>query len=287
MTYDEALKIVKEQTIPSLKGSGGGGHVEALEILLDDLKRWQECSARQDHELDLLQIGLQATADHRARVEAERDALRGAIEVWQREAQSGWEAAGETEAERDEMRAERRSLLEQLARKDAERNELRAEVERLRAETADLWNKWSDAEEKRDKAEAALRTLLDKMERVEASEAYRSVWIVAQIHSGPYHGENWAVERNAARAALRDTAPVEPEATDGHWPDVNVGNPAPAKEPAERWCPVGCGAHEDPGPWHQRGCARWRDTAPAEEKRSYAPTDAIGDARVEAVEEGP
>ena len=27
--------------------------------------------------------------------------------------------------------------------------------------------------------------------------------------------------------------------------------------------------------------------APAEEKRSYAPTDAIGDARVEAVEEGP
>jgi len=58
-----------------------------------------------------------------------------------------------------------------------------------------------------EKAEAALRTLLDKMERIEASEAYRSVWIVAQIHSGPYHGENWAVERNAARAALRDTAP--------------------------------------------------------------------------------
>ena len=79
MTYDEALKIVKEQTIPSLKGSGGGGHVEALEILLDDLKRWQECSARQDHELDLLQIGLQATADHRAKVEAERDALRAEV----------------------------------------------------------------------------------------------------------------------------------------------------------------------------------------------------------------
>ena len=62
-----------------------------------------------------------------------------------------------------------------------------------------------------EKAEAALRTLLDKMERIEASEAYRSVWIVAQIHSGPYHGENWAVERNAARAALRDTAPSDYE----------------------------------------------------------------------------
>jgi len=58
-----------------------------------------------------------------------------------------------------------------------------------------------------ERAETALRTLLDKMERVEASEAYRSVWIVAQIHAGPYHGETWAVERNAARAALRDTAP--------------------------------------------------------------------------------
>jgi hypothetical protein len=55
----------------------------------------------------------------------------------------------------------------------------------------------------------ALRTLLDKLERVEASEAYRSVWIVAQVHAGPYHGENWAVERAAARAALIDTAPED------------------------------------------------------------------------------
>ena len=62
-----------------------------------------------------------------------------------------------------------------------------------------------------ERAETALRTLLDKLERVEASEAYRSVWIVAQIHAGPYHGETWAVERNAARAALRDTAPRREE----------------------------------------------------------------------------
>jgi len=55
----------------------------------------------------------------------------------------------------------------------------------------------------------ALRTLLDKLERVEASEAYRSVWIVAQVHAGPYHGENWAVERAAARAALIDAPPRE------------------------------------------------------------------------------
>jgi hypothetical protein len=37
----------------------------------------------------------------------------------------------------------------------------------------------------------------------------------------------------------------------------------PTQEP-ERYCPVGCGSHEDPGPWHQRGCARWRDQAPAD-----------------------
>jgi uncharacterized coiled-coil DUF342 family protein len=69
----------------------------------------------------------------------------------------------------------------------------------------------AEVEARAERAETALRTLLDKMERVEATEAYRSVWIVAQIHAGPYHGETWAVERNAARAALRDTAPRREE----------------------------------------------------------------------------
>jgi hypothetical protein len=69
------------------------------------------------------------------------------------------------------------------------------------------WDAWRNAEARVRELEEALRTLLDRMERIEASEAYRSVWIVAQVHAGPYHGENWAVERAAARAALIDAPP--------------------------------------------------------------------------------
>jgi hypothetical protein len=90
---------------------------------------------------------------------------------------------------------------QELEQAEAERDALMDDVQ----STGKLWH---EAESRAEKAEVALRTLLDKLERVEASEAYRSVWIVAQIHAGPYHGENWAVERAAARAALRDTAPA-------------------------------------------------------------------------------
>ena len=34
MTPDEAVRIVRQQTIPALAGSGGGGHVEALRTVL-------------------------------------------------------------------------------------------------------------------------------------------------------------------------------------------------------------------------------------------------------------
>ena len=113
---------------------------------------------------------------------------------------------GQIEALRENV-----DLLAEVSRSHAAILALTGEVERLRV-LVDGSVGWRCAQEQRiraEKAEAALRTLLDKMERVEASEAYRSVWIVAQIHSGPYHGENWAVERNAARAALRDTAPAK------------------------------------------------------------------------------
>jgi len=88
---------------------------------------------------------------------------------------------------------------------EAERDALRAEVESWQR-VAGLRTAELDAHLTRtEKAEAALRTLLDRMERIEASEAYRSVWVIAQIHAGPYHGETWAVERAAAHAALRGT----------------------------------------------------------------------------------
>jgi hypothetical protein len=34
MQLEEALKIVTEQTIPALERSGGGGHAEALKVLV-------------------------------------------------------------------------------------------------------------------------------------------------------------------------------------------------------------------------------------------------------------
>lgn len=38
MTPDDAVRIVRTQTIPSLAGSGGHGHVEALEQVLLQLE---------------------------------------------------------------------------------------------------------------------------------------------------------------------------------------------------------------------------------------------------------
>ena len=78
--------------------------------------------------------------------------------------------------------------------------------------------------------------------------------------------QNCMLANRIARLALRDTAP----------------KPAgPTAEEAER-CrkasgPCTCGAHIT-------GLGDWSDTAPAEEPRGYAPTDALGDARAEAAE---
>ncbi len=37
MNLDEAVKIVREQMIPALRGLGSSGHVEALELLLAEV----------------------------------------------------------------------------------------------------------------------------------------------------------------------------------------------------------------------------------------------------------
>ena len=50
-------------------------------------QQWQEMAAR-----------VARAEDRTMSAEAERDALRGAIEMWQREAQSGWESARQAEA---------------------------------------------------------------------------------------------------------------------------------------------------------------------------------------------
>jgi len=174
-------------------------------------------------------------------LEAERDALRLACNVFAADLTEAGRLCGiaddeyplravervaaERDALREKLGEKGRVFSENLLMQGEEITRLRAEVGRLKTLTVSLANDVGyEYKERAEQAEEALRTLLDKMERIEASEAYRSVWIVAQIHSGPYHGENWAVERNAARAALRDTAPSE----DRHW--QNDADPNPGRE---------------------------------------------------------
>jgi len=237
-------------------------------------KQWQEMAAR-----------VARTEDRTMSAEAEAEALRDKLSSTTEDYIKERNAATAAEAERDALRAEldrpKHETLRQLADAvernaalKAERDALRAEVEEAKLMASIEHSGCEKALAQMDDAVSVMQAQKARAERAEAALTQIAAWswdsgstpapeVVSRIYC-------------EARAALRDTAPVEPEATDGHWPDVNVGNPAPAKEPAERWCPVGCGAHEDPGPWHQRGCARWRDTAPAEEKRSYAPTVAEG-----------
>jgi hypothetical protein len=42
MTIDEAVRIVREQTIPALRGSGGDGHAAAVEAIADALVEREE-----------------------------------------------------------------------------------------------------------------------------------------------------------------------------------------------------------------------------------------------------
>lgn len=68
--------------------------------------------------------------------------------------------------------------------------ELHAELRAIRAEI-----------EKRDEA---VRKFLAKMDKVESSDSYRSVWIVSQLHVGPYNGLTWTEEKARLREALND-----------------------------------------------------------------------------------
>ncbi len=56
MDFDEALRVVRSQTIPALRGSGGDGHAEAIERVLLELKRLE-------HDCETLRrLGVQAEA---------------------------------------------------------------------------------------------------------------------------------------------------------------------------------------------------------------------------------
>lgn len=62
------------------------------------------------------------------------------------------------------------------------------EIERLRAVNAELL--------------AALKLLDERLEIVHNDPAYKSVWAINQIHTGPYQGPTYTAELANARAAI-------------------------------------------------------------------------------------
>jgi hypothetical protein len=50
--------------------------------------------------------------------------------------------------------------------------------------------------------EKALRALVDRLDEIVADPAFKSVWVINQIHAGPYRGPNWVDALDRARAAL-------------------------------------------------------------------------------------
>lgn len=92
------------------------------------------------------------------------------------------------EQENDRLRAQRdnREMLFEMAKKD---------VEKLIAQ--------------RDQLLAALNALVSRLDAVHANEDYKSVWVVNQIHAGPYQGPNYTNELEHARAAIAETRDAE------------------------------------------------------------------------------
>ena len=162
------------------------------------------------------------------------------------------------------MRAERRSLLEQLARKDAERNELRAEVERLRA----IAKAFSEMTWERDSIAAEVcprvnETVLAAVKRV----------VYAELQA-----RNRAERAEAALKAEKVNCPWMPRALKAEAALLEIEQ-ATEGIPEQRIPEQNCMLANRIARLALRG-----DTAPAEEKRGYAPTDALGDARAEAAE---
>jgi len=174
MELTEAVRIVREQTIPALAGSGGGGHVAALGAVLAALEQAQklivalETQCDPSGDLRNLILTRDENAMLRAALAAERAAHHDAAAQWQEEARLRREAQGEAFDARHAFEASVR-----------EAEALHAEVERLRA---------------------ALREI----------EAISAGWD-EDGPTVPAHGISWRsaglLAVDLARAALRDTAP--------------------------------------------------------------------------------
>jgi len=88
-----------------------------------------------------------------------------------------------------------------------------------------------------DRLRLAAQALLDRLTAVHADPAYESVWVVSQMHVGPYAGPTYTEELDALRRALAEPAPCPECGHDaGHhswsvdgWLCVEAGCPCKRK----------------------------------------------------------
>ena len=94
-----------------------------------------------------------------------------------------------------------------------------------------------------DRLRLAAQALLDRLTAVHADPAYESVWVVSQMHVGPYAGPTYTEELDALRRALAEHA-------EEHAPANYTAVVSSAPYPTGHECPE-CG--RDP---HDVACPR-------------------------------
>ena len=186
MELTEAVRIVREQTIPALAGSGGCGHVAALGTVLAALEQAQPCTHMEGY--------VERLEAERDALQAERNTLRGAIEVWQREAQSAQAEAEHERHEKETVADASQAIVRHLR---AERDALSDKLSSVTEDYIKERNAATAAEAERDALRAALRELIRGIDAWDAA--------VAQIIERHVNHKWEGLER--AREILRDTAP--------------------------------------------------------------------------------
>jgi hypothetical protein len=223
MELTEAVRIVREQTIPALRAMWRDWypvHVAALETVLVALEQAQAQAnvalldavrvrselREMGDERDALLMDFAAfrataleTSNHMHDVIRERDALR--VDLAQ--ARSGWAAAGAlleaTRAERDALRDKLSSVTEDYIKERNAATAAEAERDALRVEVAAA----------KDGQIEALRENVDLRAEVGRSQpAILALTAEAALRAIP-HAEQWADVVAIIDDALRDTAPAE------------------------------------------------------------------------------
>jgi len=207
----EAVRIVREQTIPALAGSGGGGHVAALGAVLAALEQAQAYAARGWSEA----VAVGDIARDELRRSAELGTLaaeRGAALALARDVAGGaQQRVADLEAALLDAAHQEALDTEALGRLEDERYALRAEVERVKMLLGKAAQEIHCAGPvdhrirvlRREHADLVLR-LADRAERAEA--ALRAKCDEYKMHDPGFCNSGAC---DLARAALRDPAPAE------------------------------------------------------------------------------